>query len=75
MVIAAGTTRRPSVGLAVGAGVEVVAVEFVEVGTPEAQFGGSRACRQSLGAMLGQYSPIAIPAQALFIVLERPVIM
>ena len=54
MVIAAGTTRRPGIGLTVGAGVEVVAVEFVEVSTPQAQFGGGRACCQSLGAMLGQ---------------------
>ncbi len=54
MVIAAGTTGRPGVGLPVGASVEVVAVEFVEAGTPQAQFGGGRARRQSLGAMLGQ---------------------
>ncbi len=54
MVIAAGTTRRPGIGLPVGASVEVVAVEFVEVSPPQAQFGGGRACRQLLGAMLGQ---------------------
>jgi hypothetical protein len=54
MMIAAGMAGRPSVGLTVGAGVEVVAVEFVEAGTPQAQFGGGHARRQSLGAMLGQ---------------------
>ena len=54
MMIAAGTAGRPSVSLAVGTGVEVVAVELVEVSSPQAQFGGGRACRQSLGAMLGQ---------------------
>jgi hypothetical protein len=53
MVIAAGTAGRPGVGLTMGAGVEVVAVEFVEAGTPQAQFGGGRARRESLGAMLG----------------------
>ena len=40
--------------MTVGAGLEVVAVEFVEAGTPQAQFGGGRARRQSLGTMLGQ---------------------
>jgi hypothetical protein len=54
MVIAAGTAGRSGVGLTVGAGVEVVAVEFIEAGTPQAQFGGGGARRQSLGAMLGQ---------------------
>ena len=54
MVIAAGTTGRPRVGLTVGAGVEVVVIEFVEAGTPQAQFGGGRARCQLLGAMLGQ---------------------
>jgi hypothetical protein len=53
MMIAAGTAGRPSVGLTVGTGVEVVAIEFVEAGTPQAQFGGGRARRKSLGAMLG----------------------
>ena len=54
MVIAAGTAGRPSVGLTVGAGVEVVAIEYVETGTPQAQFGSGRARCQLLGAMLGQ---------------------
>ncbi len=54
MVIAAGTAGGPSVGLTVGAGVEVVAVEFVEAGMPQAQFGGGGARGQLLGAMLSQ---------------------
>ena len=53
MVIAAGTARRPGVGLTVGAGVKVVAIELVEAGTPQAQFVGGRARREMLGAMLG----------------------
>ena len=43
MVIATGTTRSPGVGVAVGAGVQVVGIEFVEAGTSQSEFGGGGA--------------------------------
>jgi hypothetical protein len=39
-MIAARATWGPSVRLAVGTGAQVVAVEFVEAGAAQAQFGG-----------------------------------
>ena len=41
MVIATGTTRRPGVGVAGGAGTQIIGVEFVEAGTLQPQFAGS----------------------------------
>lgn len=43
VMVAAGEPRRPSVGLAVGAGVEITGVEFVEAGTGQAQLSGGGA--------------------------------
>jgi len=43
VMVAAGAARRPSVGLAVGAGVEVLGVKFVETGPGQAQLAGGGA--------------------------------
>jgi hypothetical protein len=51
MVIAAGTTRRPGVGVAAGAGAQVVGVEFVEAGTGQTQFAGGSASAEVASAM------------------------
>lgn len=39
MMVAAGAAGRPGVGVALGAGVQIVGVEFVEAGAGQAQFG------------------------------------
>lgn len=54
MVIATGTIRSPGVGVAVGAGVQVVGVEFVEAGTSQSQFGGGGASADLAGAVTVQ---------------------
>jgi hypothetical protein len=51
VMIAAGEARGPSVGLAVGAGVEVFGVEFVEAGTGQAQLSGGGAGADLAGAI------------------------
>ena len=51
LVIAAGATGRPGVGVAVGARLEVVAVEFVEAGAGQAQFVGGGAGGELPGAV------------------------
>ena len=51
LVIAAGQTGRPGVGVAVGARLEVVAVEFVEAGAGQAQFVGGGAGGELPGAV------------------------
>lgn len=40
MVVAAGQTGGPGLGVASGAGAEVIGVEFVEAGTRQSQFDG-----------------------------------
>lgn len=50
MMISAGKSGRPSVGLAMGAGAEVSGVQFVEAGTGEAQFMGGGASTDLAGA-------------------------
>ena len=54
MMIAAGTARRPDLGLALGTGAQVVAVKLVEVGTGQAQFPGRFGGREFVASMLGQ---------------------
>jgi hypothetical protein len=54
MVIATGTIRSPGVGVAVGAGVQVVGVEFVEAGTSQSQFVGGGASADLAGAVTVQ---------------------
>ena len=51
MVIATGTPRSPGVGVAVGAGAQVVGVEFVEAGTRQSQFAGGGASADLAGAI------------------------
>jgi hypothetical protein len=41
-MIAPGTAWEPGVGLALGAGAQVLAIELVETGRAQAQFGGRR---------------------------------
>jgi hypothetical protein len=50
-MIAAGEARRPGVGLAVGAGMEVIGVEFIEAGAGQAQLPGGSAGADLAGAM------------------------
>ena len=54
MVIAAGAARGPGLGLAVGAGVEVLGIELVEAAACEAQFRGSGWGVEMAGAKAGQ---------------------
>lgn len=51
VMVAAGETGRPGVGLTVGASVEVCGVEFVEPGTGQAQFLGGRTGADLAGAI------------------------
>jgi hypothetical protein len=51
VMVAAGEAGRPGVGLAVGAGVEIIGVEFVEAGTGEAQLSGGRTGADLAGAI------------------------
>jgi hypothetical protein len=51
MMIAAGEAGRPGVGLAVGAGMEILGVEFVEAGTGQAQVSGCGASADLAGAI------------------------
>ncbi len=51
MRIAAREAGRPGVGLAVGAGVEIIGVEFVEAGTGQAQLSGRSAGADLAGAI------------------------
>jgi hypothetical protein len=51
MVIAPGTTRSPGIGVAGGAGAQVIGVEFVEAGTGQSQFEGGGASAEVAGAM------------------------
>jgi hypothetical protein len=50
-MIAAGKAGRPSFGLAVRAGAEIIGVEFVEAGTGQAQFSGGGAGADLAGAI------------------------
>jgi hypothetical protein len=52
MMIAAGESRRPSVGVAVGGGVEIIGVEFVEAGAGQAQLSGGGAGADLPGAIM-----------------------
>jgi hypothetical protein len=54
MMIAAGEAGRPGVGLAVGAGLEIFGVEFVEAGTGQAQLSGRGASADLAGAITGE---------------------
>ena len=54
MVIATGTARNPGVGLAVGAGVEVLGIELVEAAAREAQLRGGGWGVEMTGAKAGQ---------------------
>jgi hypothetical protein len=51
VMVAAGEARRPSVGLAVGAGLEIIGVEFVEAGAGQAQLAGGGAGADLAGAI------------------------
>jgi hypothetical protein len=51
VVIASGTSRRPSIGVAGGAGAEVIGVEFVEAGAGQPQLTGRRASADVAEAM------------------------
>jgi len=51
VVIASGTSRRPSIGVAGGAGAEVIGVEFVEAGAGQPQLTGRRASADVADAM------------------------
>jgi hypothetical protein len=53
MVVAAGAAGGPNVGVALGAGAQIVAAEL-EAGTGEAQFGGRLDGGEFLGAVAGQ---------------------
>jgi len=53
-MVTAGATGGPGVGLALGASAQGGAVEFVEAGRLQAQFGGGGAGVEMLGAMFGQ---------------------
>ena len=53
-MVAAGGPGRPGVNLALGAGPQVAAVEFVEAGAGKAQLGGGLGGGQFRGAMAGQ---------------------
>lgn len=52
VMVAAGAARRPGVGLAVGAGVEIISVEFVEAGVGQAQLSGGGAGADLAGAII-----------------------
>lgn len=54
MVIAAGAAWGPGLGLAVGAGVEVLGIELVETAACEAQFRGGGWGVEMAGAKAGQ---------------------
>lgn len=54
MMVAAGAAGRPGIGVALGAGAQIVGVEFVEAGAGQAQFGGGSARGEVPGAMVGQ---------------------
>jgi hypothetical protein len=51
MMVAAGAAGRPGVGMALGAGLEVVAVKFVEAGARQPQFTGGVWGGESAGAV------------------------
>jgi len=51
VMVAAGAARRPGVGLAAGAGVEIIGVEFVEAGAGQAEFSGGGASADLAGAI------------------------
>ena len=53
-MVAAGTAGRPGIGAALGAGAQIVGVEFVAAGAGQAQFSGSGTSGESPGAMVGQ---------------------
>lgn len=54
VVVAARASGCPDLGLALGTGAEIVAVEFVEAGAGEAQFAGGGGGGQFAAAMAGQ---------------------
>jgi hypothetical protein len=54
MVIAAGNTGRPNLDLTLGAGAEVLAVEFVEARPGQSQFPSRFPGREITGSMAGQ---------------------
>jgi hypothetical protein len=54
MMVAAGAAGRPGIGVALGAGAQIVGVEFVEASAGQAQFGGGGTCGEVPGAMVGQ---------------------
>ena len=54
MRVAAGKPGGPSLGLTLGTGAQIAAIEFVEAGAGEAQFAGRFAGREFISAMTGQ---------------------
>ena len=54
MMIAAGEARRPELGLALGAGAQVVAIKLVKTGAGQTQFVGGIGGREFLSAMASQ---------------------
>jgi len=53
-MIAAGETWRPDCGLALGAGTQILAVEFIETWAGESQFLGGFQGGEFAGSMTGQ---------------------
>ena len=51
VMVAAGETGRPGISVALGAGVEILGVEFVETGTGQAQLSGGGAGADVAGAI------------------------
>ena len=53
-MVAPGAAGRPGVGVALGAGLEVVAIEFIEAGGSQTQFTGRVTSAELPGAVAGQ---------------------
>ena len=54
VMVAPGAAGRPGVGVALGAGLEVVAIEFIEAGGSQTQFTGRVTSAELPGAVAGQ---------------------
>jgi hypothetical protein len=53
-VVASGKTGGPSLEVALGASLEIVAVDFVEAGVGQIEFGGGLGCGKMSLSMRGQ---------------------
>jgi hypothetical protein len=54
VVVATGKTGGPSLEVALGASLEIVAVDFVEAGVSQIEFGGGLGCGKMSRPMRGQ---------------------